>query len=181
MVTSPLSVWKARRVCCLLVLASLRRKQLLVCVCGRKACRVCLRAGWEAAPGWSLDNFLLWAGLLLNQPLAAGCGAQEGGQRGRRALPSCTQGLGAGAAVFEPGPRGPPSRQLPGFHSGFCSRPPGAPWRPGGELVGDAEGECFFSSGADALRALRSLWRNGRARWTSNPEVPGSSPGRDGL
>ena len=24
-----------------------------------------------------------------------------------------------------------------------------------------------------------SLWRNGLARWTSNPEVPGSSPGRD--
>lgn len=28
---------------------------------------------------------------------------------------------------------------------------------------------------------MRSLWRNGRARWTSNPEVPGSSPGRDDL
>ncbi|XP_072214881.1 Fc receptor-like protein 4 isoform X2 [Excalfactoria chinensis] len=28
---------------------------------------------------------------------------------------------------------------------------------------------------------VRSLWRNGRARWTSNPEVPGSSPGRDDL
>lgn len=25
-----------------------------------------------------------------------------------------------------------------------------------------------------------SLWRNGIARWTSNPEAPGSSPGRDG-
>ena len=24
-----------------------------------------------------------------------------------------------------------------------------------------------------------SLWRNGIARWTSNPEAPGSSPGRD--
>lgn len=43
----------------------------------------------------------------------------------------------------------------------------------------DAEGMCFFSSGADAVCAVRSLWRNGRARWTSNPEVPGSSPGRD--
>lgn len=44
----------------------------------------------------------------------------------------------------------------------------------------DAEGMCFFSSGADAVYVVRSLWRNGRARWTSNPEVPGSSPGRDG-
>lgn len=26
-----------------------------------------------------------------------------------------------------------------------------------------------------------SLWRNGIARWTSNPEAPGSSPGRDEL
>lgn len=26
----------------------------------------------------------------------------------------------------------------------------------------------------------QSLWRNGIARWTSNPEAPGSSPGRDG-
>ena len=25
----------------------------------------------------------------------------------------------------------------------------------------------------------QSLWRNGIARWTSNPEAPGSSPGRD--
>lgn len=39
----------------------------------------------------------------------------------------------------------------------------------------------FFSSGADAPLTVRSLWRNGRARWTSNPEVPGSSPGRDDL
>lgn len=46
--------------------------------------------------------------------------------------------------------------------------------------LGDAEGMCFFSSGADAVCVVRSLWRNGRARWTSNPEVPGSSPGRDG-
>lgn len=45
--------------------------------------------------------------------------------------------------------------------------------------LGDAEGMCFFSSGADAVCVVRSLWRNGRARWTSNPEVPGSSPGRD--
>lgn len=48
-------------------------------------------------------------------------------------------------------------------------------------LSNDAEGMCFFSSGPDAEFAVRSLWRNGRARWTSNPEVPGSSPGRDGL
>lgn len=46
--------------------------------------------------------------------------------------------------------------------------------------LGDAEGMCFFSSGAGAVCVVRSLWRNGRARWTSNPEVPGSSPGRDG-
>ena len=46
--------------------------------------------------------------------------------------------------------------------------------------LGDAEGMCFFSSGADAVCVVRSLWRNGRARWTSNLEVPGSSPGRDG-
>lgn len=39
----------------------------------------------------------------------------------------------------------------------------------------------FFTSGADAPLTVRSLWRNGRARWTSNPEVPGSSPGRDDL
>ena len=42
--------------------------------------------------------------------------------------------------------------------------------------LGDAEGMCFFSSGADAVCVVRSLWRNGRARWTSNPEVVGSSP-----
>lgn len=48
-------------------------------------------------------------------------------------------------------------------------------------LGSDAEGMCFFSSGPDAELVVRSLWRNGRARWTSNPEVPGSSPGRDGL
>ncbi|CAM5175450.1 unnamed protein product [Eretmochelys imbricata] len=40
---------------------------------------------------------------------------------------------------------------------------------------------CIFSSGTDAVLVVRSLWRNGRARWTSNPEVPGSSPGRDDL
>ena len=45
----------------------------------------------------------------------------------------------------------------------------------------DAGGVGFFSSGADAAVMVRSLWRNGRARWTSNPEVPGSSPGRDDL
>lgn len=45
----------------------------------------------------------------------------------------------------------------------------------------DAEGMCFFSSDADTELVVRSLWRNGRARWTSNPEVPGSSPGRDDL
>lgn len=39
----------------------------------------------------------------------------------------------------------------------------------------------FSSSGSDAAAVGRSLWRNGRARWTSNPEVPGSSPGRDDL
>ena len=27
--------------------------------------------------------------------------------------------------------------------------------------------------------ASTSPWRNGLARWTSNPEVPGSSPGGD--
>lgn len=42
-------------------------------------------------------------------------------------------------------------------------------------------GAGFFSSGAAAVLTVRSLWRNGRARWTSNPEVPGSSPGRDDL
>ncbi|KYO39966.1 hypothetical protein Y1Q_0017399 [Alligator mississippiensis] len=36
-------------------------------------------------------------------------------------------------------------------------------------------------SDADTELVVRSLWRNGRARWTSNPEVPGSSPGRDDL
>lgn len=52
------------------------------------------------------------------------------------------------------------------FHGAF--RPPDA-----------ARG--FSSSGSDAAAVGRSLWRNGRARWTSNPEVPGSSPGRDDL
>lgn len=42
-------------------------------------------------------------------------------------------------------------------------------------------GPGFSCSGAGAALTVRSLWRNGRARWTSNPEVPGSSPGRDGL
>ena len=30
------------------------------------------------------------------------------------------------------------------------------------------------------MSVAQSLWRNGIARWTSNPEAPGSSPGRDG-
>lgn len=47
--------------------------------------------------------------------------------------------------------------------------------------AGDAGDAEFFSSGADAAAVVRSLWRNGRARGTSNPEVPGSSPGRDDL
>lgn len=54
----------------------------------------------------------------------------------------------------------------------------------GGDAAGAAAclWHCgFFSSGADAPLTVRSLWRNGRARWTSNPEVPGSSPGRDDL
>lgn len=62
---------------------------------------------------------------------------------------------------------------------GFCAASVpcgGCPRRPG-----DAGGAGFFSSGADAALMVRSLWRNGRARWTSNPEVPGSSPGRDDL
>lgn len=42
-------------------------------------------------------------------------------------------------------------------------------------------GPGFSCSGTGAALTVRSLWRNGRARWTSNPEVPGSSPGRDGL
>lgn len=121
MVTSPLSVWKARRVCCLLVLASLRRKQLLVCVCGRKACRVCFRAGWEAAPGWSLDNFLRWAGLLLNQPLVAGCGAQEGGQRGRRALPLAPKGWGLEPASLSRGLGAPRAASFPASTPGFAA------------------------------------------------------------
>lgn len=67
------------------------------------------------------------------------------------------------------------------LHSRFssCPCPPTAPEQDA-EMAGDAEGMCFFSSGADAVCVVRSLWRNGRARWTSNPEVPGSSPGRDG-
>lgn len=101
----------------------------------------------------------------------------------QRALPCSIERLRAKATISDSGTWDPgAASHFPGagkvFHSGFCSHP--ARRRQGAELVGDAEGKCFFSSGADAACALRSLWRNGRARWTSNPEVPGSSPGRDG-
>lgn len=64
-----------------------------------------------------------------------------------------------------------------GFRAASAPRCERGVLRPSGD--GGAAG--FFSSGADAALTVRSLWRNGRARWTSNPEVPGSSPGRDDL
>lgn len=72
---------------------------------------------------------------------------------------SICKGDGSGHQVFVP----------PRCHEAVSRRP------------SDAGGAGFFSSGADAALMVRSLWRNGRARWTSNPEVPGSSPGRDDL
>lgn len=75
---------------------------------------------------------------------------------------SICKGDGSGHRVFVP---------LPCRAAGAgCQDPPS-----------DAGGAGFFSSGADSILTARSLWRNGRARWTSNPEVPGSSPGRDDL
>ena len=37
----------------------------------------------------------------------------------------------------------------------------------------------YLKSVPESTLLAQSLWRNGIARWTSNPEAPGSSPGRD--